>query len=180
MSVIRERDYNGLPGLPMLLLFAAADAALIWMLVMNIRSESAPEIILAALLIALSTLMAAGLFMVHPNEGKVLQLFGAYKGTAKLQGLRWANPFFAKKKVSLRVRNFNSEKLKVNDSPAIRSRLQRSSCGGSSRPPKPNSRSTTTNTSSRCRPKRRCAICASYAYDAHDPEQISLRGTPRR
>ena len=68
-----------------------------------------------ALLIALSTFLTAGLFMVNPNEGKVLQLFGEYKGTAKVQGLRWANPFLTKKKVSLRVRNFESSHLKVND-----------------------------------------------------------------
>ena len=54
--------------------------------------------------------------MVNPNQGKVLQLFGEYRGTAKLQGLRWANPLLMKKKVSLRVRNFESSRLKVNDS----------------------------------------------------------------
>lgn len=57
-----------------------------------------------------------GLFMVHPNEAKVLQLFGQYVGTAHEAGLRWANPFYAKTKVSTRVRNFESGKLKVNDS----------------------------------------------------------------
>jgi regulator of protease activity HflC (stomatin/prohibitin superfamily) len=57
-----------------------------------------------------------GLFMVNPNQGQVLQLFGEYRGTAKLQGLRWANPFLTKKRVSLRVRNFESSRLKVNDS----------------------------------------------------------------
>lgn len=56
-----------------------------------------------------------GFFMVAPNEGKVLQLFGKYIGTVKLSGLRWANPFYAKSAVSLRVRNFESSKLKVND-----------------------------------------------------------------
>ena len=50
-----------------------------------------------------------------PNEGRVLQLFGAYRGTAKEEGLRWANPFLTKKRISLRVRNFESAKLKVND-----------------------------------------------------------------
>ena len=90
--MIRERAYNGIPGLPMLLVLLLADAALIWMLVMNIRSESAPEIVFAAVMIALVTFLSAGLFMVNPNEGKVLQLFGEYKGTAKVQGLRWANP----------------------------------------------------------------------------------------
>ena len=56
-----------------------------------------------------------GLFMVNPNEGKVLQLFGRYVGTEKNNGLRWANPLYMKKKVSLRVRNFESSQLKVND-----------------------------------------------------------------
>jgi regulator of protease activity HflC (stomatin/prohibitin superfamily) len=57
-----------------------------------------------------------GFFMVHPNEAKVLQLFGKYVGTAHDQGLRWANPFYAKTAVSTRIRNFESSKLKVNDS----------------------------------------------------------------
>jgi regulator of protease activity HflC (stomatin/prohibitin superfamily) len=113
--MIRERAYNGLPGLPVLLVILLAAAASIWMLVMNIRTQSVPEIIAAALAIAVLTFLSAGLFMVNPNEGKVLQLFGEYKGTAKLQGLRWANPFLTKKKVSLRVRNFDSSHLKVND-----------------------------------------------------------------
>ncbi len=56
-----------------------------------------------------------GFFMVNPNEGKVLQLFGKYAGTVKNSGLRWANPFYSKLSVSLRIRNFESSKLKVND-----------------------------------------------------------------
>jgi len=113
--MIRERSYNGLPGLPVLFTLILVDAGLLWMLVMNIREESAPEIVAAAIGIAVVTLLTAGLFMVNPNEAKVLQLFGAYKGTAKEQGLRWANPFLMKRKVSLRVRNFESSHLKVND-----------------------------------------------------------------
>ncbi len=113
--MIRERAYNGLPGLPVLLVILLAEAASLWMLVMNIRTQSAPEIVVAALAIAVLTFLTAGLFMVNPNEGKVLQLFGEYKGTAKLEGLRWANPFMTKRKVSLRVRNFDSSHLKVND-----------------------------------------------------------------
>jgi regulator of protease activity HflC (stomatin/prohibitin superfamily) len=57
----------------------------------------------------------AGLFVVNPNEGKVLQFFGDYVGTTKRAGLRWANPLYTKKRISLRVRNFESAKLKVND-----------------------------------------------------------------
>jgi regulator of protease activity HflC (stomatin/prohibitin superfamily) len=66
-------------------------------------------------LIALAIFMARGFFMVAPNEAQVLQLFGNYAGTAKVPGLRWANPFYARKKLSLRVRNFESAHLKVND-----------------------------------------------------------------
>jgi hypothetical protein len=56
-----------------------------------------------------------GLFTVSPNEAKVLQLFGNYMGTVREPGLRWVNPFFTKRGMSLRVRNFESERLKVND-----------------------------------------------------------------
>jgi len=57
----------------------------------------------------------AGLVIVNPNEAKVLQLFGKYAGTVKDQGLWWANPFYSKRKISLRVRNFETPKMKVND-----------------------------------------------------------------
>ena len=57
-----------------------------------------------------------GFFMVAPNQGRVLQLFGQYVGSERTEGLRWANPLYMKAKVSLRVRNFESGTLKVNDS----------------------------------------------------------------
>jgi len=60
-------------------------------------------------------LTLAGLFIISPNESKVLSLFGKYKGTVKDDGLYWANPFFKKHKISLRARNLNGEKVKVND-----------------------------------------------------------------
>ncbi|MDT0686781.1 SPFH domain-containing protein [Autumnicola psychrophila] len=56
-----------------------------------------------------------GLILVNPNESRVLLLFGDYKGTVKKNGLFWVNPFYTKKKISLRARNFDSERLKVND-----------------------------------------------------------------
>jgi regulator of protease activity HflC (stomatin/prohibitin superfamily) len=67
------------------------------------------------LVAVVSLVCLCGLFVVHPNQGVVLQLFGAYAYTAKNPGLRWANPFYSKRGVSLRVRNFESDKLKVND-----------------------------------------------------------------
>ncbi len=57
----------------------------------------------------------AGLYMLQPNEGALLLLFGEYVGTDRTQGLRWANPFYRKKKISLRAHNLISERLKVND-----------------------------------------------------------------
>jgi regulator of protease activity HflC (stomatin/prohibitin superfamily) len=74
----------------------------------------------AALFVAIPLLIAgpfvmSGLYMLQPNEGAILLLFGAYKGTDRTEGLRWANPFFKKQKMSLRARNLASERLKVND-----------------------------------------------------------------
>ena len=57
----------------------------------------------------------AGLYMLQPNQAALLTLFGSYRGTDRSDGLRWANPFYVKRTVSVRARNFNSEKLKVND-----------------------------------------------------------------
>ncbi|MDP7533498.1 MAG: SPFH domain-containing protein, partial [SAR202 cluster bacterium] len=72
--------------------------------------------IVSAVGVAIGALIAAGLFIVNPNEAKVVQLFGKYAGTAKQPGLWWMNPFaYPKLKVSQRVRNFESGRLKVND-----------------------------------------------------------------
>ncbi|MCP1374372.1 SPFH domain-containing protein [Dyella lutea] len=67
-------------------------------------------------LLVLDGLLVKGFFQVAPNEGQVLQLFGKYAGTVRDEGLRWTNPFYSRRRVSLRVRNFESGKLKVNDS----------------------------------------------------------------
>ena len=175
--MIRERATNGMPGLPMLLLFIAVDAALLWMLIMNVRSESAPEIVFSAVGLAFVTFLTAGLFMVNPNEAKVLQLFGEYKGTAKLQGLRWANPFLSKKKVSLRVRNFESSHLKVNDidgnpieiaAVVVWKVFETAEAvfevDDYEHYVKVQSEAALRN------------LATSYAYDAHDDAQVSLRG----
>jgi regulator of protease activity HflC (stomatin/prohibitin superfamily) len=175
--MIRERAYNGMPGLPMLFFLLAAEAGLIWMLVLNIREEAPVEIVFAALMIAVVLFLMAGLFMVNPNEGKVLQLFGEYKGTAKLQGLRWANPFLTKKKVSLRVRNFESSHLKVNDIDGnpieiaavvvwkvVETAEAVFEVDDYEHYVKVQSEAALRN------------LATSYAYDAHDDQHVSLRG----
>lgn len=72
--------------------------------------------ILSLVVAVLALVCLAGFYMVAPNEGRVLQLFGQYVGTDRALGLRWANPFYSKQRVSLRIRNFESGQLKVNDS----------------------------------------------------------------
>ena len=75
-----------------------------------------PPLILLGILGAILCIIGlTGLFTVNPNEAKVLQLFGGYRGTVRKPGLRWVNPFYAKRMISLRIRNFESQKLKVND-----------------------------------------------------------------
>ena len=66
-------------------------------------------------LFPLIVFIGSGFFTINPNSSKVLVLFGAYKGTVKDNGFFWANPFFTKQKISLRARNFDSERVKVND-----------------------------------------------------------------
>ena len=73
------------------------------------------QIAAIALLVVAGILVLAGLFTLQPNEAAILQLFGAYRGTARSPGLRGTNPFYTKKKISLRARNLNGERLKVND-----------------------------------------------------------------
>jgi regulator of protease activity HflC (stomatin/prohibitin superfamily) len=113
--MIREREVKPLPGLPVLLVLILATGLMIWAAVNAAQNDQPVLLVIYVLLAALSIFLMAGLFVVNPNEGKVLQFFGDYVGTVKAPGLRWANPFYTKKKVSLRVRNFESGRLKVND-----------------------------------------------------------------
>ncbi|MFH2049599.1 MAG: SPFH domain-containing protein, partial [bacterium] len=71
--------------------------------------------IVAAVWLFINVFLLAGLFFVNPNEARVLLLFGKYKGTTRQEGLLWANPLLYKKRISLRVRNFETGKMKVND-----------------------------------------------------------------
>ena len=67
------------------------------------------------LLFVLGALVLAGLYTLQPNEGAIIQLFGNYRGTTRVPGLRGTNPFYTRRKISLRARNLNGERLKVND-----------------------------------------------------------------
>ncbi len=113
--MIRERVHTALPGLPMLLGLLAVIVLSGYGIVNGAQSGSISTIVVSAGILILGSFLLAGLFVVNPNEGKVLQLFGDYVGTVKQPGLRWANPFYTKKRISQRVRNFESSHLKVND-----------------------------------------------------------------
>jgi hypothetical protein len=113
--MIRERERQTAAGLLMLLVFLVLMGAGVLGVIEAVRRESVGMAVGFAALIAVAIGLMCGVFTVSPNQGVVLQLFGAYRGTARQDGLRWANPFYAKRRVSLRVRNFESAKLKVND-----------------------------------------------------------------
>ncbi len=113
--MIRERERQTASGLLMLVVFLILTAVAALGFIRAVRADDVGVAVVCALGIGLSSLGLAGFFTVAPNEGRVLQLFGAYRGTARQEGLRWANPFYTKKRISLRVRNFESAHLKVND-----------------------------------------------------------------
>ncbi|WP_374473755.1 SPFH domain-containing protein [Arenimonas sp.] len=112
---MKEQSKQSLPGIPTLLAIIVLAALAVWLLVGGINAQDTVRIASAIVLGVLLSVGLGGFFMVEPNQAAVLSLFGKYVGTVKEQGLRWNNPFLAAKKVSLRVRNFESGKLKVND-----------------------------------------------------------------
>jgi len=114
--MFREKVRNVTSGYPMLAVLLLLQLATVYWIVTAARNYAIAALVGGIVAAAIVLVLWIGFFMVNPNEAKVLQLFGKYVGTAKEPGLRWANPFFAKRAVSLRVRNFESGKLKVNDS----------------------------------------------------------------
>ena len=102
-------------GYLMIVVLAVAQLLLAYIFVRALQSQSAAVFVPALIASVIVLICWVGLFMVHPNEAKVLQLFGKYVGTTHEPGLRWANPFYAKASVSTRIRNFECSTLKVND-----------------------------------------------------------------
>ena len=118
---MKEKSLSSLNGLGTLagaLLVALAGAALFVLGVAAKASTGSPNLLLmllGVLLVAAGIFVLAGLYTIQPNQAAVLSLFGKYVGTVKDNGLRWNNPFYSKRRVSQRVRNFESGKLKVNE-----------------------------------------------------------------
>ena len=114
--MIHETERKVPSGYLVLLVLFVAEIATIYWFVQSLIAISPSGLIASGTVMLILLVLWFGFFMVHPNEARVLQLFGAYTGTAREPGLRWANPFYTKKAVSVRIRNFESGKLKVNDS----------------------------------------------------------------
>jgi regulator of protease activity HflC (stomatin/prohibitin superfamily) len=119
---MKENPIRSLPGIPFLLGVLIVAAFSVWLFATGIGSDpdnngaASPARIFAAILLAFTAFLSLiGLYTVQPNQAAVVSLFGKYVGTVKENGLRWNNPFFSKKKISQRVRNFESSKLKVNE-----------------------------------------------------------------
>ncbi|WP_027080107.1 SPFH domain-containing protein [Luteimonas mephitis] len=118
---MKENPTRSLPGIPFLLGVLLLAILAVWMFVTGLGPD--PDSGLASGWLALGGVVVAvvsflsliGLYKVEPNQAAVLSLFGKYVGTVKDNGLRWNNPFYGKRKVSMRVRNFESGKLKVNE-----------------------------------------------------------------
>ncbi len=119
---LREVELNARSGLVVLFssLTALVVGIVLFVVAVQFGSQGSGELAgvsaIASILMGLAAVVGlTGLFTIAPNQAKVLQLFGQYKGTVKTPGLKWASPFYTKTRVTLRVRNFESEKLKVND-----------------------------------------------------------------
>src|SRR3954468_23327821 len=114
-TMIREREYAALPGLPVALGLLTLIVLAVLAIVTGARTRSPSLVVGGALTAALCVIGMKGLVVVNPNEAKVLQFFGRYAGTIRHAGLRWANPLYTKRSISQRIRNFESAHLKVND-----------------------------------------------------------------
>ena len=108
---MKEHAMRSLPGIPVVVAQLLVLTGCGWL----IATGAGPWPAVAVVVGLLTAFSAIGLYMVEPNQAAVISLFGKYVGTVKDNGLRWNNPFFTKKKVSLRVRNFESGRLKVNE-----------------------------------------------------------------
>jgi regulator of protease activity HflC (stomatin/prohibitin superfamily) len=112
---MEERTVSALPGIPMILVMLILTGVDVWALVSAVTHAQLADLLIPTIAVVVLAVCWRGFFMVQPNNGVVLQLFGRYVGTCRDAGLRWTNPFYGKRPVSLRVRNFESGKLKVND-----------------------------------------------------------------
>jgi regulator of protease activity HflC (stomatin/prohibitin superfamily) len=175
--MIRERENTVLPGLPVAIGLITLVIVSCYGLVQGARGDSFWSVLTWAGVLLFTLFLLLGLFVVNPNEAKVLQFFGRYSGTVKQPGLRWANPLYTKKRISQRIRNFESSHLKVNDNEGnpieiaavVVWRVVDTAEAVFEVDDYNNYVKVQTEAALR-------NLATSYTYDAHDDAQISLRG----
>ena len=113
--MVRERPLSTANGFVALIVLVVVAGFAGFMLLASVRNAEPTRAILWILVFTAAVICLPGLFVVNPNDARVLTLFGKYIGTVKQAGFWFANPFAVKKRISLRVRNFETAKLKVND-----------------------------------------------------------------
>jgi len=181
---MKERPINSLPGIPVVLAGFVIALATFWLFISGVGGDGTPAdpVRLAGSVIGLAATLAAftGLYTIQPNQAAVLSLFGKYVGTVKEAGLCWNNPFYSKRKVSQRVRNFESGKLKVNDldgSPIeIAAVIVWQVVDASEAVFNVDDYESFVHIQSEAALR---AMASSYPYDQHDEGQIALRSHPQ-
>jgi len=114
-TIHREQPANAFNGWGFLVLVLGIGLFALILIAAGIRTEFPLLVVIAVAFGLLGVIGLAGFFTLQPNESAVFTLFGAYRGTTRQNGFLWASPFYRKLKISLRARNLNGEKLKVND-----------------------------------------------------------------
>ncbi len=173
----KARAINGYLGCVLLFLLVAT---LFIVLVDMIRTEDPAYLWFFIPLLIVTFLFGSGFFVVQPNEARVLVLFGRYIGSVRRDGFWWANPFAVKRHVSLRIRNFNSERIKVNDlhgnpieiAAVVVWRVTDSARALFDVENYEGFVAIQSETAIR-------ALASEYPYDAQDEERSSLRGNPQ-
>jgi regulator of protease activity HflC (stomatin/prohibitin superfamily) len=111
----KEKAIVTMSGWAMLFILLALLIGSMWLVISSAIGRHLPGLIGGVVGLLASLMLLPGLFVINPNEAVALLLFGAYKGTTRQGGLRFTNPFYTKLKVSLKARNLNGDRLKVND-----------------------------------------------------------------
>lgn len=182
---MKERPIRSLAGIPVLLAAIGLSLLTAWLFFTGVGAADtgaggAALLIGAALALVAALLGFTGLYSIQPNQAAVLSLFGKYVGTVKEAGLRWNNPFYSKRKVSQRVRNFESGKLKVNDldgSPIeIAAVIVWQVVDASEAVFNVDDYESFVHIQSEAALR---AMASSYPYDQHDEGQIALRSHPQ-
>ena len=184
--MIQETTRKAASGYLALLVLPVLTIFFIWLFVTSaidvLKTFSGSLVPAALYLVALIAVLVCyrGFFMVHPNQAKVLQLFGTYVGSVRQTGLRWANPFYSRQPVSLRVRNFESGQMKVND--AVGNPIEIAAVVVWRVVDSAEAIFEVDDYESFVHIQSEAALrnmATSYPYEAHDNEEVALRSNPQ-